>query len=342
MHRRVVAAALAVIGLCAAGAAAASAAPVALGGSPLNVYVGERGQLQAFRAPSPDGIYYRSTSTTGDAGFFLAVPGAPGAVYGFLGNAGPREHDGLHDGQRRPGHGQRHRSRPLEAEHHLPDRPGRPPGHADDQLRQRESVLHRAVGGHEHRHERRAFQGLRRGGLLLRRQRSRYRHLHAGSAAVHRRNQRRHRQLGRLRRGPGHHAVVALPGARVWRRAATRSGARSRARRQARTRPSTTRLWASRSTTPVASSGTSTPRALGCRTTRQRPSRSSRAAPFPRRCRSTRPTPARPRACRSTSPSAPSTPTARRTRARRSATRSPARMRPRRRGPRRSAPTATR
>ncbi len=90
MHRRVVAAALAVIGLCAAGAAAASAAPVALGGSPLSVYVGERGQLQAFRAPSPDGIYYRSTSTTGDAGFFLAVPGAPGAVYGFLGNAGPR------------------------------------------------------------------------------------------------------------------------------------------------------------------------------------------------------------------------------------------------------------
>ncbi|HEX5923458.1 MAG TPA: hypothetical protein VFY45_06475 [Baekduia sp.] len=61
-----------------------------LGGSPLNVYVGERGQLQAFRAPNPDGIYYRSTSTTGDAGFFLAVPGGAGTVYGFSGTAGPR------------------------------------------------------------------------------------------------------------------------------------------------------------------------------------------------------------------------------------------------------------
>jgi hypothetical protein len=56
MHRRVVAAALAAIGLCAAGAAGASAAPVALGGTPMNVYVGELGQLQAFRAGIPDGI----------------------------------------------------------------------------------------------------------------------------------------------------------------------------------------------------------------------------------------------------------------------------------------------
>ena len=36
-----------------------------------------------------DGIYYRPTSTTGDAGFFLAVPGAPRTVYGFDGSAGP-------------------------------------------------------------------------------------------------------------------------------------------------------------------------------------------------------------------------------------------------------------
>jgi hypothetical protein len=90
MHRRVAAAMIAVIGLCAAGAAVASAAdPVPLGGTPMNVYVGERGQLQAFRAGVPDGIYYRPTSTTGDAGFFLAVPGAPGTVYGFDGGAGP-------------------------------------------------------------------------------------------------------------------------------------------------------------------------------------------------------------------------------------------------------------
>jgi hypothetical protein len=90
MHRRVAAATIAVIALCAGGASAAGAAdPVALGGNPLNVYIGERGQLQAFRAGVPEGIYYRSTSTTGDAGFFLAVLGAPGTVYGFDGNAGP-------------------------------------------------------------------------------------------------------------------------------------------------------------------------------------------------------------------------------------------------------------
>ena len=46
MQRRVAAAALAVIGLCAGGTAGASAAdPVPLGGSPLNVYVGDHGQL---------------------------------------------------------------------------------------------------------------------------------------------------------------------------------------------------------------------------------------------------------------------------------------------------------
>jgi hypothetical protein len=89
MHRRVVAAALAVIGLCAAGASGASAAPVALGGSPLNVYVDSLGQLQAFRAGVPDGIYYRPDSTTGDAGFFLAVRDGTPTVFGFDGNAGP-------------------------------------------------------------------------------------------------------------------------------------------------------------------------------------------------------------------------------------------------------------
>ena len=89
MHRRVVAAALAVIGLCAGGAAAASAAPVALGGRPLNVYVDQLGQLQAFRDGQASGIYYPDTSTTGDAGFFLAVPGATPQVFGFNGFAGP-------------------------------------------------------------------------------------------------------------------------------------------------------------------------------------------------------------------------------------------------------------
>jgi len=88
MHRaRVAAAATAVLVLCAAGAATALADPVALGGSPLNVYVGERGQLQAFRAGQPNGIYYRPTNTEGDAGLFLAEMGGGGTVNGFDGAA---------------------------------------------------------------------------------------------------------------------------------------------------------------------------------------------------------------------------------------------------------------
>lgn len=75
-----------------ASAVADSAIP--LGGSPLNVNVGERGQLQAVRTDSGSGIFFPSTSLTGDAGFFLAFPsGFPGEpeahVYGFDGNAGP-------------------------------------------------------------------------------------------------------------------------------------------------------------------------------------------------------------------------------------------------------------
>src|SRR4051812_24866698 len=89
MHRRVVAAIVAALGLGALGASGATAAPVALGGTPMNVYVGELGQLQAFRAGTPAGIYYRPDSTTGDAGFFLAVRDGTPTVYGFAGNAGP-------------------------------------------------------------------------------------------------------------------------------------------------------------------------------------------------------------------------------------------------------------
>src|SRR5262249_54610895 len=65
-----------------------------LGGSPLNVFVGERGQLQAIRADSGSGIFFDSTQQVGDAGFFLAFPsGLPGdatpQVWGFEGLAGP-------------------------------------------------------------------------------------------------------------------------------------------------------------------------------------------------------------------------------------------------------------
>jgi hypothetical protein len=73
---------------------ALGAEAVPLGGSPLNVYVGDHGQLQAFRTDSGSGIFFAPTDTTGDAGFFLAFPsgypGEPAAkVFGFSGSAGP-------------------------------------------------------------------------------------------------------------------------------------------------------------------------------------------------------------------------------------------------------------
>jgi hypothetical protein len=73
---------LAVLAAAAGASPAVAADPVALGGSPLNVYVGERGQLQAFRTDRTvdPGIFFNSHSTTGDAGFFLAFGGT---VYGF-------------------------------------------------------------------------------------------------------------------------------------------------------------------------------------------------------------------------------------------------------------------
>ncbi len=76
----------------AASALADTATPLC--GSPLNVYVGERGQLQAVRVDAGSGIFFPSTDTVGDAGFFLAFPsGYPGdstaRVYGFTGSAGP-------------------------------------------------------------------------------------------------------------------------------------------------------------------------------------------------------------------------------------------------------------
>jgi hypothetical protein len=75
----------------AASAVADTAVP--LGGSPLNVMVGERGQLQAFRTDRSDpasepGIFFPGDNPVGDAGFFLAFPSTE-KVYGFTGNAGP-------------------------------------------------------------------------------------------------------------------------------------------------------------------------------------------------------------------------------------------------------------
>jgi hypothetical protein len=89
MHRtRLMAAVAAVLALAALAATSAPAATTALGGSPLNVYVGDLGQLQAFRAGQTNGIFYRPSAPEGDAGFFIADRDT-GLVYGFDGNAGP-------------------------------------------------------------------------------------------------------------------------------------------------------------------------------------------------------------------------------------------------------------
>jgi hypothetical protein len=70
----------------------------ALPGNPLAVYVGQRGQLQAFRAGETNGIFFAPSEQVGDAGFFLALPSgftgdATPRVFGFTGSAGPNSID---------------------------------------------------------------------------------------------------------------------------------------------------------------------------------------------------------------------------------------------------------
>jgi hypothetical protein len=101
LSRRSLSAVLVAAVLAVLAATPALAAPVPLGGSPLNVIVGDQGQLQAFRQDrtdptQPPGIFYRATEQLGDAGFFLAFPGTignpaalNGTVWGFDGSAGP-------------------------------------------------------------------------------------------------------------------------------------------------------------------------------------------------------------------------------------------------------------
>jgi hypothetical protein len=95
MYRRMLTAALAATVVAAAPARADQVATIA--GTPLTVFVGDHGQLQAIRQGEQNGFFFRAGSQLGDAGFFLAFPGAQpadigGKVYGFTGFAGP---DGL-------------------------------------------------------------------------------------------------------------------------------------------------------------------------------------------------------------------------------------------------------
>jgi hypothetical protein len=78
---------------------ASAADPVAISGSPLTVWIGDQGQLQAKRDTDSANIFFRPSSQIGDAGFFLAFPavtGAPvqnpaltGHVFGFDGPDSP-------------------------------------------------------------------------------------------------------------------------------------------------------------------------------------------------------------------------------------------------------------
>ena len=313
MHRRVVAAALAVIGLCAAGAAGASAAPVALGGTP-----DERLRRRARAAAGVPRRQSRTGSTTGRR----APPAMQGSSWPCR-DARPR----------------------CTGSTATPARTARPTtrsaaqgavtgsGTAADPLkqvtiyrtaasnglevtqtttlRQRQPVLHHRLGGARTPTTTAAhfkafaaadffFDGSDRGTG----------HLHPGPAAVHRRHQRRHRQLGRLRRGPGHHGVVALPGARVRQRRQRGVGQDRRRRGRPARRPSTTRVVGEQVDNAGGVEWDQYATGAGLADERDRELLARRAQRASRRrCRSTRPTPARPRACRSTSPSAPSTPT---------------------------------
>jgi hypothetical protein len=89
VHRaRLVVASITALALSAMAAASSPAATTPLGGHPLNVYVGDFGQLQAFRDGVTNGIFYAPRSPEGDAGFFIADRDNT-TVYGFNGRAGP-------------------------------------------------------------------------------------------------------------------------------------------------------------------------------------------------------------------------------------------------------------
>jgi hypothetical protein len=98
-HRLIAATVVSLATLAATAAATAGAAVVqTIGGTPMAIYVGDQGQLQARVAGDTANIFFASSSQTGDAGFFLAFPetttpaqnpALTGKVYGFQGSAGP-------------------------------------------------------------------------------------------------------------------------------------------------------------------------------------------------------------------------------------------------------------
>ena len=297
----------------AAAAIADNATP--LGGSPLNVYVGERGQLQAVRTDSSSGIFFRPSSTVGDAGFFLAFPsgfaGEPApTVWGFEGFAGPHGLEEFTPVSQSPVSGSGSAADPLKQVTHL---------HATRSLTVTQTTTY-VNGSQEFRVHWEVnnnsgaainfkalaaadfyFQGDDAGTGIFTAGPPRFiggTNLDTGSSGG----------FAEVTGGGLDRGRPTRPSATAAHR--TRSGAKSRNRPPPRRRPSTTRCSPKRSTTPAASSGT-----------RTRPERASpRRDPLlravwsearsPRRCSSTRPTRPRARACRSTSRRPPSTATA--------------------------------
>ena len=146
----------------AAAAIADNATP--LGGSPLNVYVGERGQLQAVRTDSSSGIFFPSSSTVGDAGFFLAFPsgfaGEPApTVWGFEGFAGPHGLEEFTPVPQSPVSGSGSAADPLEAGDDLHAARSLD-GDPDDDLRQRLPGIPRPLGSQQQLRRRVNFKAL--------------------------------------------------------------------------------------------------------------------------------------------------------------------------------------
>jgi hypothetical protein len=74
-----------------------------IGGTPMTIWVGDQGQLQARVAGDTANIFYNPQDQAGDAGLFLAFPetttppqnaSLTGKVYGFDGRAGPNGLEG--------------------------------------------------------------------------------------------------------------------------------------------------------------------------------------------------------------------------------------------------------
>jgi hypothetical protein len=71
------ASAAALLAVAAIPAGADDVPPKAIPGSPLTVWIGDQGQLQAKRDTDTANIFFSSTNPLGDAGFFLAFPDLP-------------------------------------------------------------------------------------------------------------------------------------------------------------------------------------------------------------------------------------------------------------------------